>query len=330
MSYALNSAYNRKRYLKYANGGNFWETDEEKQELLSRSPIRFTNQLMPNRAPSIEPLSLKRLPGDTAGSAVQNSADKAAKGSAITGAVGTIAPLAAGVLDAIDGGNEYGRQKRGTTIAKGALNGAATGAALGPWGAAAGAVIGGVTGIISSGKEKKAEEKMLYEKMLRDKKMEAEFSAAQIAANPSLYQGYRNAEYFENGGSMRKKRRVEDYAPTELMEQVRANGYALGGSINPMSSDGTEVNGNTHAQGGVRIPGMGVELEDNETTKGDYVFSSKLGFAQVHKPIMKAKGKIEAKPYTRDRANSIQLLNQREERLKGAQEYFKKTRGIIN
>ena len=58
------------------------------------------------------------------------------------------------------------------------------------------------------------------------------------------------------------------------------------------------------------------------------MFSDALGFAQLHKPIMKAKGKIEAKPYTKERANSIRLLEEKENQLKLAQEFFKTMYGI--
>ncbi len=71
-----------------------------------------------------------------------------------------------------------------------------------------------------------------------------------------------------------------------------------------------------------------IEVEGGETIKGDYVYSKELGFAQLHRPIMKAKGKIEAKPATRERMNSIKLLNEKEGMLEQAQEFFKSRYGI--
>ena len=133
--------------------------------------------------------------------------------------------------------------------------------------------------------------------------------AAKLGANPELYQGERNAQYFETGG--------------QLTSKFLANQYTIGGKITSKSSDGTMISGNSHNNGGVKLPQIGIEVEGNETTKGDYVFSDKLGFAAIHKPIMVAKGKIEAKPYTQERANSIKLLNEREDRLKITQEYLK-------
>ena len=277
---------------------------------------------MPNTVPAIPAVSLKKLPNEKP---AQQPQQTGGKGEAAAGAIGALAPMAAGLLDAIDSGNQYGRQSRGTVIGKGVLTGAASGAALGPIGAAAGAVLGGVTGLIQSGKQQKAEKKMLFDKAVREKQMETDYSASQLAANPSLYQGYKSAQYFKHGGKIRKR---SDHVPTELLEQIRTNGYALGGTVQQLSSDGTMIQGNSHEQGGVKIPALGIELEGNETTKGDYVFSDALGFAQLHKPIMKAKGKIEAKPYTKERANSIRLLEEKENQLKLAQEFFKTMYGI--
>lgn len=102
-----------------------------------------------------------------------------------------------------------------------------------------------------------------------------------------------------------------------------ARAYMTGGSAKSLSSDNAELKGNSHANGGIDIPSMGAEVEGGETTVGDYVFSKKLGFAALHKPIAVAKGKIESKPATSERVNSMKLLQAREERLKQAQELVK-------
>lgn len=106
-----------------------------------------------------------------------------------------------------------------------------------------------------------------------------------------------------------------------------SSGYmAAGGSLVAQSSDGMEVQGASHAQGGVQLPGA--EVEGGETIKDDYVFSKQLGFAQLHKPLMKAKGKIETKPATAERLNALKLIDGKEQTLMLAQEYFKKLHGI--
>lgn len=96
-----------------------------------------------------------------------------------------------------------------------------------------------------------------------------------------------------------------------------------GGTAKSLSTDNTELIGNSHAEGGIDIPQIGAEVEEKETTAGDYVFSKKLGFAALHKPIAKAKGKIESKPPTRERVNSLKLLMGKENALKDQQEMVK-------
>lgn len=111
-----------------------------------------------------------------------------------------------------------------------------------------------------------------------------------------------------------------------------ASGYrntpAVGGTVVPMSSDGAEVQGQSHAEGGVQLPGKNAEVEGGETMKDDYVYSSQLGFAQAHKPLMKAKGIIEQKAATPERINALRLIEEKENTLAMAQEYFKKKHGI--
>lgn len=123
-----------------------------------------------------------------------------------------------------------------------------------------------------------------------------------------------------------------DAAPTK----VAANGGEIGtnkaplsaldmkgGTAKSLSTDNTELVGNSHAEGGIDIPEMGAEVEGNETTHDNYVFSDKLGFAALHKPIARAKGKIEEKPATKERINSLRLLMGREQALKQQQEMVK-------
>jgi hypothetical protein len=100
--------------------------------------------------------------------------------------------------------------------------------------------------------------------------------------------------------------------------------YMNGGYAKTLSSDGTEMVGRSHAEGGIDVPGAGAELEGNETTKGNFVFSDRLGFASQHKKLAKAKGIIEGKPATAERLNSIKLLSAREDKLASLQELLKR------
>lgn len=103
---------------------------------------------------------------------------------------------------------------------------------------------------------------------------------------------------------------------------------AMGGTVKNLNSNGVEFVGNSHENGGIQLPNMGAEVENNETAAGNFVFSDNLGFAKLHRPIARAIGKIEKKPQTPDRMNALQLLRDREERLASAQESYKRQNGI--
>lgn len=107
-----------------------------------------------------------------------------------------------------------------------------------------------------------------------------------------------------------------------------AKAYMTGGTAKPLSSDTTELQGNSHAEGGIDIPQMGANVEGGETTAQNFVFSKELGFAKLHKPIAKAKGIIENKPQTIERLNAMKHLNQQEKSLAMSQEYLKQQLGI--
>jgi hypothetical protein len=96
-----------------------------------------------------------------------------------------------------------------------------------------------------------------------------------------------------------------------------------GGTATSLSSDSVELNGNSHAQGGIQIPQVGAEVEGGETARGSYVFSKELGFAKLHRPVAKAIGIIEKKPQTPERINSLRRLKQQENELAMAQESVK-------
>lgn len=96
-----------------------------------------------------------------------------------------------------------------------------------------------------------------------------------------------------------------------------------GGTAKRLSSDNALITGNSHEQGGVKIPELDTEVEGGETTLNNFVFSKKLGFADMHLPIAKAKGKIEQKPRTLERATSMRLLAQKEQNLMQQQELLK-------
>jgi hypothetical protein len=113
---------------------------------------------------------------------------------------------------------------------------------------------------------------------------------------------------------------------------LRGNGssyYAFGGSLKPLNSNSVEIEGPSHEQGGVQLQ-PGVNVEGKETIGNGYVFSERLGFAQAHKKIATAIGKIEAKPLTAERVLSLQKLREREAVLAQGQELLKKALNITD
>lgn len=105
---------------------------------------------------------------------------------------------------------------------------------------------------------------------------------------------------------------------------------ANGGKVVPLSSQDAKVEGPSHAEGGVKIPQAGVELEGDETVNNGFVFSKKLGFAQEHEKIAKAQGKVEKKPATIVNQNTLKALDRQTQLLKVAQEATKKRMGLPN
>jgi hypothetical protein len=113
-----------------------------------------------------------------------------------------------------------------------------------------------------------------------------------------------------------------------MASNYMANQKAVGGNLVPLSSDAVEVKGPSHANGGVKLPEMEAEVEGKEVIKDDYVFSEQLGFAKEAKKLAKAKGRIEEKPSTPERINSLKLLESKENQLKLAQEFIRKQNNL--
>lgn len=214
--------------------------------------------------------------------------------------ISTVGNLGAQVWDQAAPANNYGYDKNlaGKTALKGAASGAAIGTQILPgWGTAIGAVVGGGIGLASGSRaQNKAFTQMERAKKLREDSMTA-------FANQKL------VGYDMTGGT----------------EQETL--YAMGGKLKQLNSDSVEVQGKSHAQGGVQIS-PNIEVEDNETIAKDYVFSDYLGFADRHKPIAKQIGKIEKKPLNRERRVSLEILRKKEAALQQEQEAFKQQLGV--
>jgi hypothetical protein len=225
---------------------------------------------------------------------------------------GSLAGVGAGILDGFTPANEA--PGLGLSGAKGALSGAASGAAFGPLGAGIGGALGLTMGLINGAQQKRDFERAKQNQYQANRTNDMNRSQAALAADPSLATGVRGAQYYEMGGVMSN--------PMVMTPQ-------RGGKLRPVSSNNTVVEGRTHEQGGVKLPEYNAELEDQETTAGNRVFSAELGFAQMHKPIAKAIGKIEMKPVTKERVNAMDRLKQKENELYQAQELYKSYLNLV-
>ena len=213
----------------------------------------------------------------------------------------------------------------GASFISGAGKGASMGAALGPYGAVAGAVIGGTAGAITANRDAKraarAEEARLEQ-----------VDAIRSSANNSTLEAFNNS-VLETSAATEDKAQFSYKNGGALYNSLKGK-KAKGGNISKLSSDTVEIEGKSHDEGGVKFPELGVELEDKETVKGDYVFSDKLGFAKDHKKIAKQKGDIEKKrendPYNTSLINTLKRLENQENLLMLKQEETRENLGVSN
>jgi hypothetical protein len=236
------------------------------------------------------------------------------------GGVGASALGVAGnIADAINPPNAYGRQSMATNVLKNAGTFASMGSAFGPVGMAVGAGLGVVKGVVDGVNQRKAENKAkTYDAFSSQQNAMARYSA-QVAADPSSVQGKVGAQYFADGGSMTPS--------TGSLYAEFIKKKTTGGSLQRLSSDSVEVKGPSHENGGVGLPGNN-EVEGGETIKDNYVFSDRLGFADLHKPIARAIGKLEQKPASTPVINSLRRLRQREDALQVLQEHVRQQNNL--
>lgn len=218
--------------------------------------------------------------------------------------------LAGTGANALDGGNEYGRQSTTTTTLKGAASGASLGTAIMPGiGTAAGAILGAGAGFLGGQKARKAEEATRFNQQLQQQQQQYNRSNAILASDPALVTGRPGEQFYANGGTLKNR----------YYNAVKATG----GNLKPLSNNSAEVQGPSHEQGGVDLPQFSSELEGNETIQDNYVFSDRLGFAKQHKKLATAIGKIEKKPATPDRINSLKGLYKQIDTLRAQQEQIR-------
>lgn len=242
-------------------------------------------------------------------------------------------PLAAaGVVDSVFGADNMGRQPIGAATVSGAIRGAAVGSSFGPVGTAAGALIGGATSLFSNKSQKRQNDRILSQQQTAYDMMNRNRSAAAIQQDPSLVQGHLGASFYAMGGPMetaggtvlrkedRGRARSRPLAENYLSRMTKAEG----GSLSPMSNDSVAVNGPSHEQGGVQLPDNGAEVEGGESMKGNFVFSDRLGFADEHKRLERAIGRVQAKEVmTPEKVNAVKRMQDRVSQLALSQEYLK-------
>jgi hypothetical protein len=188
-----------------------------------------------------------------------------------------------GIIDTLLPENEYGNQ-----------------------GPLASALKGGLFGYLKAKKQQGEDNwRRNYEQMIQ-RQNQFKRSDAIISGDPALVTGRQGAELYGSGGFLKKGY----YGAVQ----------ATGGSLNPLSKNSAEVQGPSHSQGGVSLPQFGSELEGGETVQDNYVFSQRLGFAGQHRKLARAIGKVEQKPATRERINSLKRMYASVDSLKAQQE----------
>ena len=234
--------------------------------------------------------------------------------SLVSGTANTVS----GTISALDAGNQFGNKSTGSTVTSSALTGMGIGTNFGPIGTAVGAGLGGLYGLIKAGKDRKEEQSMLNDFRSKQTTLALNNTRNRSLANPELFSGGVNNGYYENGGELNN----------------HSLGKSKGGQIHQLTDDDSIVKGKTHDEGGVKFPEQGVELENNETLNKDFVFSKELGFADKHLKIIKEKQKLEGlmkdRPNDMNLINSLNLTENKIERLKKEQEQTKQLLGLDN
>jgi hypothetical protein len=195
--------------------------------------------------------------------------------------------------------NEFGRQSGVATGLKQAGSLASAGAAFGGLpGAVAGGVLGLGAGLIGSIGAKKKEEALKHQNALDSMRFSETAGLNFVQSNADQFDGSKNAQNFK-----------------------------FGGQIDELGGGSMEIKGPSHENGGVALPN-GAEVEGGETISKGYVFSKELGFADDHKPLAKAIGKLEGKRTTEVRKNTLHALQAREQKLALQQETVKHILGV--
>ena len=214
----------------------------------------------------------------------------------IVGGAAAVAPMVA----QLGASSDPKKPNSGATIGSTALSGAAIGTSILPgWGTAIGAVVGAGAGVIMAGSQKRK-----YNRLMQSANIQKD----------RLYTEH-NQNRFMNDVR-------EIFGDTEVKSLYAHGGKLPGGGADALSKDAVSITGNRHEQGGVKLSGTS-EVEGGETIQNGFVFSDRLGFADEHRKLAKRIGRLEMKPKTPSRVNTLKHLGNRVEALAHMQESIK-------
>lgn len=220
--------------------------------------------------------------------------------------------IAGNLFNAITPTDRYGVKSSFNAGATGALKGAGQGAAIGtallP---GVGTAIGAGVGAIAGGFVAKRQNDQLSDEAAKAQQIQDQLILQKSGARLATYDttgSHTNQIYAKMGGKL----------PTK---------YVSGGTLKALSSESVEVEGKGHEDGGVKLSPE-VEVEGDETIKKDFVYSDVLGFADRHKPLARAIGKMEKKVPNNITTNTINLLKSKEKALEVEQENLKEVLGL--
>ena len=200
-------------------------------------------------------------------------------------------------------GNVIGSvDSRGVAIGRGALKGAAAGAALGPIGMGVGAAIGGVSSLISRNKEA---EELKKAQTLSNRNIFTKRIFGKANSSNGLMTGT-NTELYPHGGTITNDNPNAN-AELELNEQFQLPNGVVG-----------EVDGPSHDNGGIEVA-----LPEGTRVYSDRLKMGNKTFAQLTKPINNKIAKLDKKPDSKAKENTLALFNKQLDELFTIQESMK-------
>lgn len=191
---------------------------------------------------------------------------------------------------------------KGVSIGKGAARGAQMGAAAGPIGMAIGAIGGGIMGAVNNDKEQKQLD--LYQKQQNRNIFTKRIMGGANNSLPLIETS--NTELYPHGGTINKDHPNAN-AELELNEQFQLPDGTVG-----------EVDGPSHDEGGIEVA-----LPEGTRVYSDRLKMGNKTFAQLTKPINNKIAKLDKKPESTAKKNTLALFNKQLDELFTIQESMK-------